>query len=158
MFRINTNFIRISLLLIAILFVLMIPLTIAQAASPTAGSETNTFPNLSEIWAVIEGRLVVLLILTVFDLLFGVILSLIAKDFKWEFLLHYLNTDILPILAWMATAVIGQIPAEFIPKETLPIFEYAVYATVFLSIAASLYGHFQKIGVLSAGGIKEPPQ
>lgn len=119
----------------------------------------GTFPSLAELWAVIEPRLVVLLILTIFDFLFGVILSLIAKDFKWDYLVHYLNTDILPILAWMAVAVISMIPAEFIPAGALPIFDGAVYITVFLSIAASLFGHFKKIGVLRAGGITpEPPQ
>ena len=153
MFKINPNILKIGLLLIGIVFMLMIPLSIAYAARLTAGSETNAFPVLSEIWAVIEPRLIVLLVLTVFDFLFGVILSLIAKDFKWDYLLHYLNTDILPILAWMAIAVVGKIPAEFIPSGTLPIISDAVYATVFLAILASLVGHFQKIGVMRAGGI-----
>ena len=152
MFKINPNILKISLLSIMIIFILMIPFTIAMASSPTAGSETNTFPSLPEIWAIIEPRLIVLLVLTLFDFLFGVILSLVAKDFKWEYLLHYLNTDILPILAWMAIAVVGKIPAEFIPNGTLPIFSDAVYATVFLAMLASLIGHFQKIGVLRAGG------
>jgi len=158
MFKINSNILKISLLVIGVILFLIIPLMNVQAAIPPEASQASIFPSLSEIWAIIEPRLVVLLVLTVFDFLFGVILSLIAKDFKWEYLLHYLNTDILPILAWMAIAVIGQIPAEFIPSGTLPVFEYAVYATVFLSIVASLYGQFQKIGVLSAGGIKDPPQ
>jgi hypothetical protein len=99
MFKINSNIWKISLLLIGIMFILMITFSIANAASPTAGSETNAFPNLAELWAAIEPRLVVLLLLTVFDLIFGVILSLLAKDFKWDYLLHYLNSDVLPILA-----------------------------------------------------------
>lgn len=117
----------------------------------------DTFPSLTELWVVIEPRLIVLLILTIFDFLFGVILSLIAKDFKWDYLVHYLNTDILPILAWMTVAVISMIPAELIPSGALPVVEYGVYATVFLSIAASLYEHLKKIGVLTSRGISGPP-
>jgi len=148
--KINSGLLKLIVLVIGIIFLLMVPFSVARAAS--LQEVAGTYPDLPAIWAIIEPRLVVLLVLTVFDFLFGVILSLVAKNFKWEYLLHYLNSDILPILAWMATAVIGQIPAEFIPPGALPVFEYVVYTTVFLSIAASLYGNFKQIGVLSVGG------
>lgn len=144
-------------LFIAVLFVIFSPLRHALAASPSLAAGADSFPGPGEIWAVIGPRLVVLLVLTVFDFLFGVILSLIGKDFKWEYLLHYLNTDILPILAWIAMVVITQIPAELIPSGALPVVEYGVYATVFLSIAASLFEHFKTIGVMTSARISGPP-
>lgn len=145
-------------LFIGVLFVIFfLPLRSVLAASPPLAAGAAVFPGLGELWAMIQPRLVVLLILTVFDFLFGVILSLIGKDFKWEYLLHYLNTDILPILAWMAMVVITQIPAEFVPGGALPIFEYGVYATVFLSIAASLFEHFKTIGVMTSARNSGPP-
>lgn len=130
--------------MVGIILLLMVPFSAAYAASPAPSS----FPDLPEIWKVIEPRLVVLLVLTVFDFLFGVILALIAKEFKWDYLLHYLNSDILPILAWVAIAVISTIPPEFLPPSVLPIIEYSVYVTVFLSIFYSLIEHFKKIGVM----------
>jgi hypothetical protein len=149
MIKKSTDFWKILVIIGAILLVLLVPvMTVSAEASPLVVTNAS-FPDPAAIWAVIERRLVVLLILTLFDFLFGVILSLIDKTFKWDYLMHYLNSDILPILAWVAIVVISQIPAEFIPSGALPLFEYGVYATVFLSIAASLVGHFQKIGVLS---------
>lgn len=141
----------------ALIVIFILPIRAALAASPPLVAGAASFPSLGEMWTMIQPRLVVLLVLTVFDFLFGVILSLIGKDFKWEYLLHYLNTDILPILAWIAVFVICQIPAEFIPGGALPIFEYGVYATVFLSIAASLFEHFKTIGILTGRVNSEPP-
>ena len=146
-------------LFIAVLIVIFfLPLRPVSAASPPLAAGTAAFPGLGEIWSVIEPRLIVLLILTIFDFLFGVILSIIAKEFKWDYLLHYLNSDILPILAWMATVVISLIPVEFIPAGALPIFEYGIYATVFLSIGASLFESFKKIGVLTGARNSGPPE
>jgi hypothetical protein len=140
------------------LLLLFVPLATARAASPPLAAQAASFPGPGEIWSVIYPRLLVLLILTVFDFLFGVILAIIGKEFKWDYLVHYLNTDILPILAWMAIVVISLVPAEFIPAGTLPILEYGVYATVFLSIVASLFESFKKIGVLSGRIQSEPPK
>jgi len=156
MFKNPRNFFSFILLIIMVIMFLMVPLAAAKAIS--LQEVAGTWPDFPAIWALIYPRLIILMALTVLDFLFGVILSLIAKEFKWDYLLHYLNTDLLPILSWMAIAVISTIPAEFFPKGMLPVIEYGVYATVFLAIIGSLYGHFQKIGVLSAGGIKEPPQ
>jgi hypothetical protein len=148
---------RIISIIGALFLISYIPLATVSAASPPLAAGAANFPSLGTIWDVIEPRLVVLLILTVFDFLFGVVLAVIAREFEWGYLLHYLNTDILPILAWVSIAVITQIPAEFIPGGALPIFEYGVYATVFLSIAASLFEQFMKIGVLTGTGKTEPP-
>jgi hypothetical protein len=156
MIKKSTDFWKILVIIGTIFLVLLVPfMTISAEAKPLMVTDSS-FPDPATIWAIIEPRLVVLLLLTLFDFLFGVILALIAKTFQWDYLMHYLSTDILPILAWMAIVVVTQIPAEFIPSGALPVFEYGVYATVFLSIAASLVGQFQKIGVLS--GDKKPDE
>lgn len=150
MFKINSGSLRCILLLVGIVLLLGSPIHVARAAGPPI---VEPWPDFPAIWALLEPRLIVLLVLTVFDFLFGTILSVIAKKFKWGYLTHYLVTDILPILAWMAIVFISTIPAAYIPPGALPIFEAAVYVTVFLSITTSLIGHFQSIGVMRAGGI-----
>jgi hypothetical protein len=157
MIKSSADFWKILVIIGAIFLVLVVPFMTVSAASPPLAAGAANFPSLGTIWAVIEPRLVVLLILTVFDFLFGVVLAVIAREFEWGYLLHYLNTDILPILAWIAVAVITQIPDEFIPGGALPIFEYGVYATVFLSIAASLFEQFKKIGILTGTGKTDLP-
>jgi hypothetical protein len=156
MIKKSTDYWKILVIIGTIFFVLLIPFMTVSAEARFLVITDSSLPDPAAIWAVLEPRLVVLLILTLFDFLFGVILAVIAKTYQWDYLMHYLNTDILPILAWVAIVVIGQIPAEFIPSGALPVFEYGVYATVFLSISASLIGHFQKIGVLS--GEKKPDE
>ena len=140
---------HLSIFIAALIVIFTFPLRPALAASPPLAAGAAAFPGLGELWSVIMPRLVVLLILTVFDFLFGVILAVIGKVFKWDYLLHYLNTDILPILAWMAIVVITQIPEQFIPTGALPLFEWGVYTTVFLSIVASLFESFKQIGVIT---------
>lgn len=155
----NRHLWSIMAFLSVIILIIFSPFEAALAASPPlAAGAAESFPGLGELWALIIPRLTVLLILTVFDFLFGVVLAIIAKEFKWDYLIHYLNTDILPILAWVAILVICQIPAEFIPAGALPVFEYGVYVTVFLSIVASLFESFKKIGVLRGRDNPEPPE
>jgi len=156
MIKQKADFWKILVIIGVTFLVLLVPVMTASAEARPLAVPDSSFPDPAAMWAVIEPRLIVLLILTLFDFLFGVILAVIAKTFQWDYLMHYLNTDILPILIWVAIVVISQIPAEFIPSGSLPLFEYGVYATVFLSIAASLVGHFQKIGVLS--GEKKPDE
>jgi|GEM_PF-3083705 len=156
MIKQKADFWKILVIIGTIFLVFLIPFMTASAQARPLAVPDSSFPDPAVLWAVIEPRLVVLLILTIFDFLFGVILAVIAKTFQWDYLMHYLETDILPILAWIAIVVISQIPAEFIPSGALPLFEYGVYATVFLSNVASLVGHFQKIGVLS--GEKKPDE
>jgi len=125
----------------------------------------STSLNLSVIWATIFPLLMVLLLITFFDFLIGVIVALASKTFKWEYLMHYVNTDILPILAWLVMAILSFIPSELLPAGTLPplvggsltVFAYGMYTTVVLSILKSLLDSFKEIGVLSDGGKIEPP-
>jgi len=125
----------------------------------------SPFPALSVIWATIFPLLMVLLLLTFFDFLIGVIIALVSKTFKGEYLLHYVNTDILPILAWLVMAILSFIPKELLPEGSLPplvgasltVFAYGMYSTVVYSILKSLFDSFKEIGVLSDGGKIEPP-
>ena len=149
---------HLSIFIATLIVIFTLPLRPALAAGPPLAAGAAAFPDLGELWSVIMHRLVALLVLTMFDFLFGVILAVIGKVFKWDYLLHYLNTDILPILAWMAIVVITQIPEQFIPTGALPLFEWGVYTTVFLSIVASLFESFKKIGVLNNARDQDRPE
>lgn len=101
------------------------------------------------VWGVLQNRLMVLALLTALDLIFGVIVSLVQKEFKWESLNHYLTTDVLPIFAWIGVVILVNIPAELLPYGfTIPFVGDFVYTTVFLSIFGSLVGSFGKLGIL----------
>lgn len=101
-------------------------------------------------WAAIQAKLVILAILTLIDVIVGVIVSLVKKDFKLEYLYHYLQTDVLPIFAWIGVVLISLIPSNLLPSgATIPIVPDVVYGTVFLSILASVLGSFSSAGVLT---------
>jgi hypothetical protein len=111
--------------------------------------ETTFVFDLPALWAAISGKLLVLAVLTLLDFLLGTIISVVKKDFKLEYLMHYVNSDILPILGWLAVTVIVAIPQALTPEGVvLPIVEAGVYATVFLGILASVLGHLSSIGIL----------
>lgn len=111
--------------------------------------ETQLVFDLPAMWAAVQGKLLVLAILTLLDLLLGVTISVVKKEFKLEYIMHYVNSDVLPILGWLAVFVLASIPAAFLPSgAALPIVEGVVYATVFLGILASLLGHLANIGIL----------
>lgn len=113
--------------------------------------ETTIVFDWAALWTAISGKLLVLAILTLLDFLLGTIVSIVVKkDFKLEYLMHYVNSDILPILGWLSVVVITAIPAALIPEgAVLPIVEVFVYGTVFLGILASLLGHLADIGILT---------
>jgi len=100
------------------------------------------------LWAALDGRLLVLALLTLIDFIFGVIMSLVKKEFKWEYLMHYLDSDVLPIFGWIGIVLLVTIPIEFVPGGALPIATDVVYGTVFLSILASILGSLADMGVL----------
>lgn len=107
---------------------------------------------LTMLWGLLQTKLVVLFLLTALDFVFGVIVSLVKKDFKWEYLMHYVNTDVLPILAWVGVVLLSTIPATAIPGGVvIPVVPDVIYGTVFLSILASVIGAFTAIEAL-----KEP--
>jgi small basic protein len=100
------------------------------------------------LWALLQGKLIALAVVTLLDIVFGVIVALVKKEFKWEYLMHYLSSDVLPIFAWVGVVVLTTIPAENIPSGVLPIASDAVYATVFLGILASVLKSFTELGIL----------
>lgn len=104
--------------------------------------------NINEFIKEIQTPLFVLLSLMVVDFVFGVILALVKKRFSWDKLTGYLTSDFLPILAWFASAYLAKLPHEYLPSNLLEYIPNAIYATVALSIGASILAHFSEIGVL----------
>lgn len=107
--------------------------------------------DIPALWAAISGKLLVLAVLTMLDFLLGTIISIVKKEFKLEYLMHYLDSDVLPILGWLAVFIITAIPAALVPEGAfLSIVEWGVYSTVFLGILASILKHLASIGILTA--------
>lgn len=100
--------------------------------------------------AAVQGKLIVLLFLTLLDLLFGVILALRRGEFLWRKLLGYLDSDVFPILAWLAVEAMALIPGDLIPAGAELFAPQIVYATVFIVIMASVAGHLSAFGVLTS--------
>lgn len=102
------------------------------------------------LWSLISGGLIVLAGLTFLDFVVGVIASLVKKDFKWVYLMHYVNTDLVPIFGWIIVVILTTIPTGLVPPGgILPVTSGAVYATVFLSILASILQSLKEVGVLT---------
>jgi hypothetical protein len=101
------------------------------------------------LWSLIGGGLIVLSGLTLLDFLIGVIVAVIAKNFKWEYLMHYLQSDVLPIFGWVVIVILTTIPEGLVPPGgALPVASGVVYASVFLGIMASILGSLADAGVL----------
>lgn len=107
------------------------------------------YPSIDLIVTALSGKLFTLLILMFMDFLFGVIVALVKKVFKWDYLTNYLVTGFLPIVGWLAIGIIGFIPDQYIPASASMVAETVVYATVFLKLLASFLGHMADIGVLT---------
>ena len=105
------------------------------------------------LWAAVAPRLSVLLLITIIDFVLGVLVALVGKTFKWSYLAHYLQSDVLPIFGWLVVAILAAIPAALVPSGVAPFFEYAVYATVFIDIMASVLESLKSIGVLRSGNL-----
>ena len=93
------------------------------------------------LWLSISNYFYVLIGLTVIDFVYGTIIALVQKRFAWDKLTGYLTSDVLPILAWLVSAFLAAIPAEFIPGGVAVAVPGVIYATVFLRIFASIMGH-----------------
>lgn len=103
------------------------------------------------VWTIVQPRILVLAILMLIDVLLGIIIALIKKEFKWDKLTSYLNTDVLPIIGWVAVVLITCIPADLIPSGfTIPIVADIVYGTVFIKILASVLKSLADAGVLTS--------
>ena len=111
-----------------------------------------TFPPIGVFVSQVGGYLIALLILMSVDFILGVLTALVKKEFSLEKLAGYLQSDLLPIVGWLALRVILYIPAGYFPAAS-PVTEavgYVVYATVFLQILGSVIGTLGKIGVFSS--------
>lgn len=112
--------------------------------------QTSVVFDIPALWAAISGKLLVLAVLTVLDFLMGTIIAIVKKNFKMEYMMHVLESDLLPILGWLAVFIITSIPTAFIPQGILlPIAETTVYGIVFLGILASVLAHLADIGILN---------
>jgi hypothetical protein len=122
----------------------------------------TSLPGIQVVIAALYNKLLILLVLMLFNVLFGVIMALVKKRFQWDYLTNYLQSDLLPILGWLAYGYICLIPvgSESIPTGVLTVTESAVYLTVLLRIMSSLLTHFAEIGImtdtLKAIGISPP--
>ncbi len=96
--------------------------------------------------------LLVLIGLTVVDVVFGVAVALIKREFKWDKLTGYLSSDILPMLGWLVIRLILLIPADFVPwaSPITTIVGIGAYTTVFLKILGSILVNLQRVGVIGA--------
>lgn len=103
----------------------------------------------SALWVMLQGGLIAFAILVLLDIVFGVVAALVLKKFKWEYLMHFVNTDLIPISVWIGAVVLSTIPAEQIPKEAVLIASNIIYVSVFLSILASIMGSWKDLGVLT---------
>jgi len=107
------------------------------------------YPGIDIVVSALSGKLFTLLLLMFLDLLFGVIVALVKKVFKWDYLTNYLVTGFLPIVAWLAIGIIGFIPDQYIPASVTMVAETVVYATVFLKLLTSFLASMSSIGVLT---------
>jgi hypothetical protein len=105
------------------------------------------FPTFVEIWAVLGGKLLVLCALMLIDLVMGIVIALVYKEFDWDYLTNFVKTDLLPSFAWLLVGFMNFIPKEYIPGSVTMIFETTIYATVFFAIFTSILGHLARIGV-----------
>lgn len=102
----------------------------------------------SAIVALVYPRLMWLSILTLMDVLFGVAVALKEHKFSLEKLGSFVYTDVVPVLIWVAVAVLSSMPTEFVPGGINLSLDYVVYAGVFIKIIASLLESFAAFGVL----------
>jgi len=101
------------------------------------------------LWSLLSGGLYVLGGLTLIDFLLGTIFALIKKEFKWEYMMHFLTSDLLPIFGWVVVVVLTTIPAGLTPPGgALPVTSGFVYGIVFLGIMGSILGSLADFGVL----------
>lgn len=105
---------------------------------------------LPSVWLALYPRILVLVIVMAIDFLLGVIVALIMHEFDWQKLNHYLTSDFLPILGWIAAVLLVCLPVAFLPEgKPVPIFSDVIYGTVFFTMLASVLQTLAKIGVLT---------
>lgn len=104
---------------------------------------------LPSVWAGLYPRILILAIVMAIDFLLGVIVALVHHEFDWQKLNHYLTSDFLPILGWIASVLLVCLPVAFLPDgKVIPIVSDVIYGTVFFTMLASVLQTLAKIGVL----------
>lgn len=107
----------------------------------------NYFPS---VWIALYPRILILVIVMAIDFLLGVIVALVMHEFDWQKLDHFLTSDFLPILGWIAAVLLVCLPVAFLPEgKPVPIFSDVIYGTVFFTMLASVLQSLAKIGVLT---------
>lgn len=105
---------------------------------------------LPSVWLALYPRILILAILMGVDFLLGVIVALVMHEFDWQKLNHYLVSDFLPILGWIASVLLVCLPVAFLPDgKAIPIVSDVIYGTVFFTMLASVLQTLAKIGVLT---------
>lgn len=92
-------------------------------------------------------QITILLLMTVLDLLLGVIVAVRAGIFKLEKLAGVLESDLLPILGWVGVVIIASIPQDLIPGDAVIYAPDAAYGLVFIKILGSILGSISSFGV-----------
>lgn len=111
-----------------------------------------TFPSWDFIINAIAPFLITLLIMMVIDVVLGIVIAIVGKTFTTEKLTNYIQSDLLPILGWLALRILLLLPTAYIPNSAgLPAdLAWGVYATVFLKIFGSILGSISAIGILNS--------
>lgn len=109
------------------------------------------FPTLEQITNQLAIPLLVLVILMVVDLVTGVLVAVVRKQFTTEKLTAYLESDFLPIVLWIGLRIVLFLPAQYFPSA-LGAFDVIVtgaYLTVFAKIGGSILGTSASVGILT---------
>ena len=102
------------------------------------------------LWTLLQGGLFAFTLLTIIDIILGIAVAVfIKKNFKWTYISHFMTSDVLPIIGWVAVVMITTIPSELIPGGVLPIVSTAIYGFVFVGILASILESLSDIGILT---------
>jgi hypothetical protein len=107
-----------------------------------------TSENLLAFWQSVQNQVLFLLALVVLDVLFGIYVAFRQKRFELEKLAGYIDSDLIPILVWLAVSFITSFFGQVIPEAFELVAPNAVYVTVVLKIGGSLLGHWSALGVL----------
>jgi hypothetical protein len=109
-------------------------------------------PSLEAALKSTAGFLLALIGLMAIDVVLGVIVALVKHEFKWDKLTGYLESDLLPIVGWLAISLILLIPAKYVPDTSTvtDITQVAAYSTVFLKILGSVLVNLQRVGMFGS--------
>ena len=105
---------------------------------------------LDKILANLAGvgdQLLVLLVLSLIDLVFGVLAALRAGNFKLEKLAGVLESDLFPIIGWLGVVAIAAIPQDLVPSNYVGYLPEGAYGLVFIKIAGSILGSVSSFGL-----------